>query len=308
MKDLFGLEFDQTSKCVLFHDESDCKKSNFLYHGFLFVRNKNGREVLDRIKETKKNKKKEKREIHFNELNQHSESPYGIKTKIALEWLDDSNKWMEKDKIKFYCFGVNKNNLKNFWSNSDDYEKNIYLRFFEIGMKAAIRWFNLDKITHTFLDNGKYDEERQKRVRWLNFDFFDSKLSHEIDPKNIKLLSSDENESMSEFSNFIQLSDVLLGIVRSSFSKLGSNQKGQRECVEKFIDVIERFNDKKKAYNNRSRYWKKFCIQFFPSLNNLTVEEFLSNDINNIIKRGNFYCDRKTYRQQKAEEKNLKLN
>ena len=84
------------------------------------------------------------------------------------------------------------------------------------------------------------------RDDYFNFDFFDSKLSHEIDPKNIKLLSSDENESMSEFSNFIQLSDVLLGIVRSSFSKLGSNQKGQRECVEKFIDVIERFNDKKK--------------------------------------------------------------
>jgi hypothetical protein len=308
MKDLFGLEIDQASKCVLFHDESDCKKSNFLYHGFLFIRNKNGRDVLDKIKEIKKNHNKEKREIHFNELNQHSKSPNGAKTSIALEWLNSTKKWFEKGKIMFYCFGVDKNNVKNFWTNPNSYEKNIYLRFFEIGMKAAIRWFSLDKITHTFLDNGKHDEDRQKRVRWLNFDFFNSKFSHEIDPKNIKSLSSDENKSNSEFSNFIQLADVLLGTVRSSFCELSGSQKGQKECVENFIDVIERFNDKKKAYNNHSRYWKKFCIQFFPSPNNLMKEEFLSGDINSIIKRGNFYCDRKTYRQRIAEEKNLKLN
>jgi len=106
MKDLFGLEIDQISKCVLFHDESDCKKSNFLYHGFLFVRNKNGREILDRIKEVKKKYNRENREIHFNELNQHSKSPNGTKTKIALEWTNFIKEWLEKDKIKFYCFGV----------------------------------------------------------------------------------------------------------------------------------------------------------------------------------------------------------
>jgi len=308
MKDLFGLEIDQTSKWVLFHDESYCRKSNFLYHGFLFVKKQNSRRVLDKIKEIKKNYNKEQREIHFIELNQHSESPNGEKTKIALEWLNNSRKWLEKDDIKFYCFGANKNNLKNFWTNQNDYEKNIYLRFFEIGLKAAIRWFNLDKITHSFLDNGRHDEDRKKRISWLNFDFFHSKLSHEIDPRNVELLSSNENESKSELSNFIQLSDVLLGVIRSSFCELGDNQKGQKECVDNFIDIIERFNDKKKAYNKRSRYWKKFCIQFFPSSNNLTKKEFLSGDIDSIIKRGNFYCDRKTYRQQIAEEKNLKLN
>ncbi|MDP3013312.1 MAG: hypothetical protein Q8M92_03655, partial [Candidatus Subteraquimicrobiales bacterium] len=165
MKGLFGLEIDQTSKYVLFHDESDCRKSNFLYHGFLFVRNQNGREILDKIKEIKNKQNKEKREIHFNELNQHSKSSNGAKAKIALEWINFSKEWLEKDKIKFYCFGVNKNNLNNFWANSDDYDKNIYLRFFEIGMKAAIRWFGLDKITHIFLDKGKHDKDRQKRIR-----------------------------------------------------------------------------------------------------------------------------------------------
>jgi hypothetical protein len=31
-----------------------------------------------------------------------------------------------------------------------------------MGMKAAIIWFKLDNITHTFLDSGKYDKDRQK--------------------------------------------------------------------------------------------------------------------------------------------------
>ena len=307
MKDLFGLEIDHASKCVLFHDESDCKKSNFLYHGFLFVRNKSGREVLDKVKEIKKVHNKEKREIHFHELNQHSQSPNGVKTKVALEWINFSREWLEKGGIKFYCFGVNKDNLKNFWTNPNNYEKNVYLRFFEIGLKSAIRWFGLDKITHAFLDNGRHDEDRQKRIHWLNFDFLNSKLSHEINTENVKLLSSDENESESEFSNFLQLSDVLLGVVRSSFVELGNNQKGQKECVENFIDIIERFNDEEKAYNNRSRYYKKFCIGFFPTSNNLTKDEFLSNKLEYLLKRGDFYCDRKTYKQQLVDSKNLRL-
>ncbi len=307
MKDLFGSEIEQTSKWILFHDESDCIKSNFLYHGFLFVKNKTSREILDKLKDIKKNHGKEKREIHFKELSAHSQSPVGTKTKIALEWLNFARECIEKDKIKFYCFGVNKNNLKNFWNNQNDYEKNVYLRFFEIGLKAAIRWFNFDKITQSFLDNGRHDEDRKTRISRLNLNFFYSKLSHKIDSRNIKLLSSDEDESRSELSNFIQLTDVLVGVIRSSFCELGDNQKGQKECVDNFIDIIERFNDKRKAYNKCSRYWKKFCIQFFPSQNNLTKEEFLSGDINSIMKRGNFYCDRKTYNQQLVENKNSKL-
>lgn len=172
IQNLFKEEVDQTSKYTLFHDESDCEKSCFLYHGFLFVQNKTEREVLDKLKDIKKSHNREEREIHFHELNQHSKSPHGAKTKVALDWLKSSKKFLEEGKIKFYSFGVNKNNLNNFWTNPDDYEKNVYLRFFEIGLKSAIRWFDSDKITHTFLDNGRHDAERQKRICWLNFDFF----------------------------------------------------------------------------------------------------------------------------------------
>lgn len=308
IKDLFGYKTDIVSRFTLFQDESDCEKSNFLYHGFLFVRNRNGRKILNELMNVKKKYNREKREIHFNELNQHSKSPYGVKTRIALGWLNLTRKNLENDTIKFYCFGINKNNVKNFWINPNSYEKNIYLRFFEIGLKSAIIWFNLNKINFTYLDSGRYDEGRKQRIRWLNLDFFKKRLSNVINTRNLELLSSDEKESKSEFSNFLQLVDILTGVTRSSFVKLGENQKGQKECMDDFIDVIERFNNSKTAYRKGSRYWKKFCIQFFPTLSNLTKDEFLSNSIEDLLKRGNFYCDRLTYKQQLRENKKLKLN
>lgn len=307
MKDLFGNPIETVSKYSLFHDESICNKSNFLYHGYLFVQNNTGREVLDEIKCIKKKHGREDREIHFQELSAHSQSSFGSKTIIALEWLNSTIQYLEKGKIRFYCFGINRNNLNNFWSNEYDYDKNVYLRFFEIGLKSAIRWFGLNKITNCFLDSGKYDIEKQKRIKWLNIDFFKQNLSHEIDINNIQIISSDENESKTEFSNLIQLTDNLLGVLRSSFIQLGDNQKGQKECVKIFDNVVCRFNNKKNAFNTNSRFWKKYSLQFFPSANNLTKEEFLSHKAEDIIKRGDFYVDRKTYKQQLAEDQIIKL-
>ncbi|MBI4712602.1 MAG: hypothetical protein HY762_04785 [Planctomycetes bacterium] len=308
MKDLFGQEINLNSKFTLFHDESNCEISGFLYHGFLFVNNKGGREILDKLKGIKKSHNRENREIHFNELNQHSKSPNGAKTNIALEWLDLAKEKLESDSIKFYLFGINKSNINDFWNNQKTFDENVYLEFFEIGLKSAIRWFNLDRITCTFLDNGKHDAERRRRICWLNNGFFTKKPSHEINTKNVRALSSDETVSKSEFSNFIQLVDILTGVARSSFVQMGESQKGQKECVDKFIDIVERFNNRKKAYNTKSKYWKKFCIQFFPTQNALTKQEFLDNDIQNVLKRGVAYCDRPTYKQCLAEEQNLKFS
>lgn len=307
MKNLFGQEVISNSKITLFHDESDCEASKFLYHGFLFVNNNDGREMLNSLKSIKKNHGKENREIHFYELKQHSQSPYGAKTKIALEWLNLVREKLEGNKIKFYLFGINKSNVNDFWNNQNTFDENIYLRFFEIGLRSAIRWFNLDKITCTFLDDGRQDAERKKRICWLNNDFFTKNLSHEINTKNVKAISSDEAVSKSEFSNFIQLVDVLTGVTRSAFVQLGKSQKGQQECVDNFIDIVERFNNSKKAYNTKSKYYKKFCIQFFPTENNLTKEEFLRNDIKSFLNKGRCFCDRKTYSQELADGKNMRI-
>ena len=95
--------------------------------------------------------------------------------------------------------------------------------------------------------------------------------------------------------------------MRLSFAEPGKNQYGQRKCVESFIDIVERFNNQKRASNINSKYWKRFCIQFFPTPSDITKEEFLSDNIESIKKRGGFYCDRLTYDQKLAQNSNLTL-
>ncbi|MEO0128515.1 MAG: DUF3800 domain-containing protein [candidate division WOR-3 bacterium] len=307
MLDLLGEKTIDRTFYILFHDESICNASKFLYHGFLFVKEAEATNIGKLLEQVKREQNKETSEIHFNELKNKSNSQYGAKTRIAIDWLNKSKQWLESNYIKFYCFGVNKNNVKNFWTNPNSYDKNVYLRFFEIGLKSAIRWFNIEQISWCYLDKGTYDKERRKRIKWLNDYFRTSRPRYNINADNVILLDSDENKSKSELSNLIQLCDVILGTIRLSFVKTSS--EAQSECVKNFIDIIEMFNCESKAYDCKNNiYYKKFCISFFPTKSDLTKESFLKGGIEAFRKRGQFYCDRLTFRQQLAQKQNLKLN
>jgi hypothetical protein len=95
----------------------------------------------------------------------------------------------------------------------------------------------------------------------------------------------------------------LLGVTKYSFIGINPKYTGRQKCIDCFIDIIERFNSEEKAYRINSRYYKRFALQFFPTESDITKEEFLSNKVDDIIKRGRFYCDRPTYRQRLAQEK-----
>lgn len=77
-------------------------------------------------------------------------------------------------------------------------------------------------------------------------------------------------------------------------------QKETQKCVDSFIDVIERFNSQQKAYNKSGRFYKAFCLGFFPK-NRIPKEDFLGRTSEYFLKgNNNFFCDRLTYSQQKA--------
>lgn len=305
MRDLFGNIISHQETFTLFQDEAGCKDTNFFYLGFLLVNNKFGREILNKIVEAKGEKSRES-EITFKEIRKDD-----YRVRIATQWLQLADKWLQEAKIRFFVLGVNKNNLKNFWDNSWSFEKNIYLRFFEIGINSLIGWFSNDsrfnrklKISHIFYEYGNYNDERKNKIKWM------SRLSNcEIckpvysNPKKQKTI----DEKLAEFSNLLQLTDVLLGVTKYSFIRINENNVGKQKCVDKFIDIVERFNDEKKAYRKNSRYYKKYMLQFFPAKNDITKKEFLDNSWESIMKRGGFYCNRPTYRQQLVENKNLKL-
>ncbi len=302
MEDLFGNISSEYDNFTLFQDEAGCKDSNFFYHGYLLVDNKFGRKILDDISEVKGKNSKDS-EITFKEIRKND-----YRVKIATRWLELADEWLKNGKIRFYVLGVNKNNLKNFWDNSWRFEKNVYLRFFEIGLNSLLEWFKNDQsldrqiqVTHIFYEHGNYNDERKNKMRWLeNLPSYKNSEPVHSNPKK------QQNEKLYEMSNLIQFTDILLGVTKYSFIEINEKYVGRQECIDKFIDIIERFNNKK-AYNTNSHYYKRYALQFFPTKSDITKKEFLSNDIESIRKRGGFYFNRPTYRQQLGQKQNLKL-
>jgi len=295
IKDLFGDVSSRYEDFTLFQDEAECKRSNFLYHGFLLVKNRCGRKILDEIIKAKGEKSRDS-DISFKRIGKED-----YKSKIAIKWLEFADQWLHEGKIRFYVLGINKNNLKNFWDNSWSFEKNIYVRFFEMGLNSLLGWFGEDqrlsrplRITHIFYEYGKYIDERKNKIRWLkNLSGYKNAEPVYSNPRKQK----QENPRLYRISNLIQLTDIILGVTKYSFIKLNPKHVGRQKCIDKFIDVIERFNDERKAYRTNSRYYKRYMLQFFPTESSITKKEFLHGSLESIKKKGRFYCNRFTFRQ-----------
>lgn len=294
---------DNTS-FALFHDESECDISNFLYHGFLFVRTNCLIELIQKLRDIKIKYHRELSEIHFNKITSRD------KKNIVIEWLSIVKSYMCNDIMKFYCLGVNRSNIKDFWNNGKSYDDNIYSKFFEIGLKGSIRFYKIKKVSHIYCDNGVFNIQREAKVRKIYYDFLLNYKMNEIDITNIEMLDSDEKISKNQLSILIQLTDVLLGVCRSSFIEINPKNKDKIDCVNQFIEVIERFNCSL-AYNKNGRYFSKFSIQFFPTSNNINKDQFLERGADYFLNGGHFYNNRKTYRQEISEkiknESNYKL-
>ncbi len=305
MKDLFGNISSVHADFTVFQDEAGCQDSNYFYHGFMFVNNNFGREILNKVIEIKSEKSKDS-EITFKEIKKDD-----YRVRIATEWIKLAVKLLQEGKIRFYVLGINKNHLKNFWDNTWSFDKNIYLRFFEIGLNSSVGWFSndpkLDKplqVTHIYYEYGNYNDERKNKIHWLNaLAGYKDSCPIYSNPKKQK----EVDEKLYKLSNLIQLTDVLLGATKYSFIKMNENYTGRKKCVGEFIEIVERFNNKQRAYRTKSSFYKRYALQFFPTKSNITRAEFIDNDFESIRKRGVFYCDRPTYRQQLGQGRNFKL-
>jgi len=284
------LEGTTTGKWIIFHDESYCDEKGFLYHGFLFVRT----DMLKELKEKLLNSKAAicSKTIHFNEL-RGLNSGKSLKT---LEWLEMVKKWLPADSIKFYTLGIDLKKLNyDIWGN--DRNRKIYRRFYEIGLKAAIKWFGMNEedVTFLFFDQGKQDQDR----------YYKSKDICGINTKVSPLYSSCSLSGRC-LSKFLQLTDVLLGTARKSFTSVSKNKKAQRMCVESLREIVEHFT-KKEAYNPNHECYKKYCISFFPK-NIISVEDFLNQDLKyHLNMKDAFYNVRETHIQKEGREKQEEL-
>lgn len=305
---VFGEVNPSITEYVVFHDESECHRSKYYYHGFLLVKQSELKSTLDELLKIKIDNYELEKEIHFSDIRGDANSENGEKAKVATLWLQKCKEWLFDNKIKFYLLGVNKNNLKNFWKNKMSYDLNTYVRFFEIGLYGAVRWFAEGEkhrimkelcITQLYFDpkDRVSDQKRMAKTLKLSRILREANKIGIIKGDRALPLDSDSKISGLNISNFIQLADVLIGVCRVSFVKI--SKRGQQECLNEFIKVIEGFNCSAKAYRRNAPYYKKFALSFFPKRNNLTRKEFLRKG----TERNNFYCDRPTYREEKDLKK-----
>jgi hypothetical protein len=141
-----------------------------------------------------------------------------------------------------------------------------------------------------YFDKGKQDIDRFNK-------------SFQVCGSNTKIrpLENDCVASGNQLSKCLQLTDVLLGTVRKTFTKVGRG--AQAACVESLRDVIEPLLDESTAYDPHSSHYKRFCLAFFPSHNRITPAQFFDRDPEYHRKAKTlFYCGRKTYRQREADK------
>lgn len=291
---------ESVPRWAIFHDESLCEQENFIYHGFLLVSHAEGRSIVETLRQPEPElpDNYDKR-IHFTDLG-------GLqgRARAAVRWVELArDRWLPSGSLRFYCLGVNLNNINyDLYRSSGAYARDlprkndwVYRRFYEIGLNAALAWFQVDPtdVTHVFYDQGKLDIDRFNRT-----------LTVCGPDTRIKPLANDCLVSGIDLSKCLQLTDVLLGTIRKTYAPLARRAPAQIACVDRLYEVVEHFSHSKTSYNPKSRFWKKFCLSFFPKRGDMTPEEFFARGLDYHRKAGDlFYCDRKTFRQREAEKK-----
>lgn len=280
----------------IYHDESECEQSHFLYHGYLYIHNDYKHEIIHELSEIRDKVWKNKR-VHFKDFKSDS-----TKWKLWKQWISYTLDLIKNKKALFYFFGIDKNNLWNFWDNERAFEQNIYERFFEIWLNWSLWWFWTNpshgeslKITNIYYELWDYNEWREKRVKNSFFkNYYNAKVNLDNSPLWLHWchIQSWDNNSI-----WLQLVDLLLWSCRVAYYK--NKKQANLDCAESMKWIIEKYINS--PFNHNSSIYKKFAISFFPTKNNLSKQDFLNNTLTS--DRWDFYTDRKTSWQIEKEKK-----
>jgi hypothetical protein len=274
----------------VYHDEREITK-HWLYHSFLFIPVQNEDSVLRSLNEARRGMGWE-RELHFVELDDTETENH-----LALEWIDLFARSLF-EKIYFYFFGVNYQNLDKTWWSKPQRDFKIYNRFFQIGLYGAIKWsfltrgFKKVSIQNIFSDKKSRKGEDRFHVQPVEEIEMESLLRGEnivfAHSEIIEINSDHEKEGdYPSESHFIQFVDLIMGTFSQIFDNT-SDSKGKCMAADKCLSFA--LPMKLMQYNLNSRYYKKYATSFFPK-QRLTKEQILKNDIRSSVNQ--FYNERK---------------
>lgn len=187
------------------------------------------------------------------------------KHELAVEWIRLLfGKYSEHIKLK--VLGINLDNL-NFRCFGNDNKPNkkyceIYNRFFRTNIKGALHYF-YTRNDIKIIDNIFHDSEGQLQ----NHPYFDFHITSKIKDKNIDIqdnisfVLSDHNKESKypRMSEFIQMTDLLVGTVAHTYDALGDFNEKKYNLCHGIASLIEN-SEKYKRIN------EMICsVQFFPS-------------------------------------------
>ncbi|MEA3222803.1 MAG: hypothetical protein U9P49_06520 [Thermodesulfobacteriota bacterium] len=289
-RDLWSNEVPPKEVTVsVYHDEREVA-NNWLYHSLLFIPVGNEKDVLNSLNEARQ-KTGWWKELHFVELDNTETENH-----LALEWIDLFAQSLF-EKVYFYFFSVNYQNLDKTWWSKPQRDLRIYNRFFQIGLYGAIKWFFLTAGFKKVSVQNIFSDKKSRRRE----DKFHTQPMEEIEVKSlfkgedivfehseiIEIDSDHERErDYPSKSHFAQFVDLIMG----TFSQIFDNtSKSKGKCMAADKCLTFELPAKLMKYNTNSRYYKRYAASFFPK-QRLTKEQILEDDIRSKVNQ--FYNKR----------------
>lgn len=209
------------------------------------------------------------KEIHFVEIRNHSMSPHGARTKVAIDWV----RQVVYDQRKMWNLHVVaiKRSMLEHRRFGDDADDNIYARFFRsalrYGLKATASGNVVSRIFHDDSHLERHEYFSWNAIRRLAIE---DRINFSCN--EIEFISSDHEKlghPVPWAAELIQLVDVWMGCFRQILA-MPSTKKGRLEIAEHACGLIRILNDPKHQcrplrsapckYDHRGRC----SVGFFP--------------------------------------------
>lgn len=183
-------------------------------------------------------------EVHFVEIRNHSRSPYGAKTRVAIDWV----RRIVHDRSKTFNMHIVaiKGALldhKRFGNDADD---NIYARFFKSALSYALKASIPSaprRVSRIFHDESHL--ERHEYFPWSAIRRLSAEDGIQFNCDQVEFISSNHEKpghGVPWAAEFIQAVDVWMGLFRQVLT-MSSGNKHRLELVEHGDEFIRVLND-----------------------------------------------------------------
>jgi len=201
-------------------------------------------------------------EIHYKEATDYTTSG------IAKNWIDYIVN-RDRENVFFYILGLNLTNLDYSYfgkGNVHDRVFRIYNRFFRTALQKSVKYYfsEFDRIVIDKIIHDKSDAlETHEYFPWHSIYKLDEDDVLDFRSEKIEFLDSDHRESQNEYSHFLQLIDLILGVSYNSLHYSSKNKK-KVEIADEFLPLLCRLINRPANINSEYSYVRRMSVDFFP--------------------------------------------